>query len=100
MNPEMNDRHFLNGLEATPEGRPATGVKSTSRILEGNGAVRGLVEQRTGVGCGGRAPGRSTKKTPEGGPGLENAMRVVLVRRGATREAYADRDRGAMPGAT
>ena len=45
-------------------------------------------------------PRQVDKKTPEGGPGLENAMRVVLVRRGATREAYADRDRGAMPGAT
>ena len=70
MNPEMNDRHFLNGLEATPEGRPATGVKSTSRILEGNGAVRGLVEQRTGVGCGGRAPAGRQKKPRKGARGL------------------------------
>jgi hypothetical protein len=42
----------------------------------------------------------TTKKAPEGGPGLENAMLVVLVRRGATREAYSDRGGGAIAGAT
>jgi hypothetical protein len=40
------------------------------------------------------------KKAPVREPGLENAMRVVLVRRGATQEAYPHRGRGAIPGAT
>jgi hypothetical protein len=53
----------------------------------------GLVERRIGIGCGG-GRGRQ-KKAPEGGPGLENAMRVALVRRGATQEAYAHPGRGA-----
>ena len=36
-----------------------------------------LVEPRKGIGCR-VGPGRQ-KKAPEGGPGLENTMRVVLV---------------------
>jgi hypothetical protein len=94
----MNDRCFLKGLEAIPEGRPATGLKSTSRILEGLTLPWGSVEPWKGIGCGG-GPGRQ-KKAPERGPGLENAMRVVLVRRGATQEAYPDRGGSAIPGAT
>jgi hypothetical protein len=44
-----------------------------------------------------RAPA-GRKKPRKRAPGLENAMLVVLVRRGATREAYADPGRGAREG--
>ena len=47
--------------------------------------------------CGGRPRGPQ-KKPRQRALGLENAMRVVLVRRGATRGAYADRGRGAREG--
>ncbi len=39
--------------------------------------IDSLVEPRKGIGCR-VGPGRQ-KKAPEGGPGLENTMRVVLV---------------------
>jgi len=54
------------------------------------GRGRGLVA--------GRPRGRQKEAPAITPPGLENAMRVVLVRRGATRGAYPDRGGGAMAG--
>jgi len=42
----------------------ASTMKFTSRILEGKRCLRGLVEPREGIGCGG---GRKTEKGPRGG---------------------------------
>jgi len=63
-----------------------------SLSVKGGGAIRGLVEPREGKGNL-VAAGETLKKAPaEGVPGMhENARRGVLMRRGATQEAYPDR---------